>query len=59
MSVDPEKDKIELLSKIIEDQDKLVYYKLNKPREIITTCAQNGEKNIVDIIDTKERVFPI
>jgi 16S rRNA U516 pseudouridylate synthase RsuA-like enzyme len=41
MSIDPEKDKIELLNKIIEDQDKLVYYKLNKPRGIVTTCAQN------------------
>jgi 23S rRNA pseudouridine2605 synthase/23S rRNA pseudouridine2604 synthase len=48
-----------LLNKIVEDQEKLVYYKLNKPRWIVTTCAQNWEKNIVDIIDTKERVFPI
>jgi hypothetical protein len=32
MSIDPEIDKIELLNKIVEDQEKLVYYKLNKPR---------------------------
>jgi hypothetical protein len=47
------------LQKAIEKQKKLVYYKLNKPRGIVTTCAQNQEKNIIDIINIKERVFPI
>ena len=37
----------------------MVYYKLNKPRGIVTTCAQNWEKNIIDIVDIKQRVFPI
>lgn len=57
--IDPSKDKIELLDKIIEDKENLVYYKLNKPRWIVTTCAQKEEKNIIDILDIKERVFPI
>jgi len=52
-------DKIELLDKAVEEQNKLVYYKLNKPRWIVTTCAQHDEKNIVDIMDVGERVFPI
>ena len=59
MSIDPSIDKVEILDKIIKDQNKLVYYKLNKPRGIVTTCAQGEEKNIVDILDIKERVFPI
>jgi 23S rRNA pseudouridine2605 synthase/23S rRNA pseudouridine2604 synthase len=58
-SIDPEIDKIELENQIIEDQDRLVYYKLNKPRWVVTTCAQNWEKNIIDIVDIPERVFPI
>lgn len=58
-SVDPENDKIELLEKAVKLQQKLVYYKLNKPRWVVTTCAQNWETNIVDIIDIQERVFPI
>ena len=58
-SVDPENDKVELLDKAIEEQKNLVYYKLNKPRWIETTCAQHNEKNIVDIMDVNERVFPI
>jgi len=58
-SVDPDIDKIEMLDKVIEDQKNLVYYKINKPRGIVTTCAEYGDKNIIDIVDIKERVFPI
>lgn len=53
------KDKVELLDKAIKEQKKYVYYKLNKPRWIETTCAQNNNKNIIDIIDINQRVFPI
>ena len=58
-SICPEKDKVELLNKAIDEQKKLVYYKLNKPRWIETTCAQHNNKNIIDIMDVPERVFPI
>jgi 23S rRNA pseudouridine2605 synthase/23S rRNA pseudouridine2604 synthase len=59
--VDSEVDKIELLDKAIKKQKNLVYYKINKPRWIVTTCANSKiwEQNIIDIIDIKERVFPI
>jgi 23S rRNA pseudouridine2605 synthase/23S rRNA pseudouridine2604 synthase len=58
-SVDPKIDKVEMLDKAIEEQKNLVYYKLNKPGWIVTTCAQIWEKTILDIVDIKERVFPI
>jgi len=58
-TVNPDVDKIEMLDKIVEDQKNLVYYKINKPRGIVTTCAEYWDKNIIDIIDIKERVFPI
>lgn len=58
-SVDLSKDTVTLWEKAIKEQQNLVYYKLNKPRGIVTTCAQNEEKNIIDILDIKERVFPI
>ncbi len=38
---------------------KYVYYAYNKPRGIITTAPQKGERDIVSQIKTKERVFPI
>ncbi len=59
MSVTPWEDKVELQNKAIKEQNNFVYYKLNKPRWIVSTCAQNDDLNIVDIIDVKERVFPI
>ncbi|MBS9775234.1 rRNA pseudouridine synthase [Candidatus Gracilibacteria bacterium] len=58
-SVDETKDTIKLLEQAIQQQENFVYYKLNKPRGIVTTCAQHEEKNIIDIVDIQERVFPI
>jgi 23S rRNA pseudouridine2605 synthase len=59
MSVNPKEDEIIINDKIIEERSKLVYYKLNKPRDIITTCKQDGESSILDVVDIPERVFPI
>ncbi len=53
------KEDIKLLDTAIKEQKNLVYYKINKPRGIVTTCAWNGDSAIIDIIDIKERVFPI
>ena len=58
-SINPEVDKIELKDKVVEDRKKMLYYKINKPRGVITTCAQKWETAIVDIMDVKERIFPI
>ncbi len=52
-------DKVTLENKAIKEQKKLVYYKLNKPRWIVTTCAQEEENSILDLLDIKQRVFPI
>ncbi|MDD2487570.1 MAG: pseudouridine synthase [Candidatus Gracilibacteria bacterium] len=58
-SVDPETDKVTLGNMIVEDKKNHVYYKLNKPFGIITTCSQDGESSILDIVEIPERVFPI
>lgn len=57
--INPEIDKVEMLDKAVKAQKEYVYYKLNKPRWVVTTCAQIWEKTILDIIDIKTRVFPI
>ena len=59
MSVNPEIDEIIINDKVVEERSELVYYKLNKPRDIITTCKQDGESSILDVVDIPERVFPI
>lgn len=58
-SVTPWIDKVELQNEAIKEQKNLVYYILNKPRGVVTTCAQIWEKTILDLVDIKERVFPI
>lgn len=58
-SIDPDVDKVEIASQEIKKQEKLVYYKFNKPRGIETTCAQKDGQSIVDIVDVGTRVFPI
>lgn len=58
-SIDPSIDTVTLKDKAIQEQKELVYYKINKPRWIETTCAQNGENSIIDIVDISTRVFPI
>jgi len=58
-SIDPENDIVTFHDEMIRQQKNLVYYKLNKPRGIVTTCAQHDERSIIDIIDIKERVFPV
>ena len=59
--IDPEKDTVKVDDRVIEDQEHLVYYVFNKPRDIVTTCLSgiDGEQGIMDIVNIPERVFPI
>ena len=58
-SVNPDLDKVTLGQWAKLEQQQYVYYKCNKPRGIETTCAQRGGSSIIDVIDVKERVFPV
>lgn len=43
----------------IEKKQK-VYFILNKPKRVLSTAKdERGRKTVVDLIDTKERIFPI
>lgn len=57
--IDPQVDKVEMLDKAVKEQKELLYYKVNKPRWVVTTCAQSDEKTILDVIPLDKRVFPI
>ena len=59
--IDPEVDEVKHSDKIIKDQEEMVYYVFNKPRDVVTTCLswQDDEKGIMDVVDIPERVFPI
>lgn len=58
--IDPKIDKISFLDEILEEQKNFIYLKMNKPRGVVTTCASSKkEKTVLDIIDIKQRVFPV
>lgn len=55
-------DIVTFKGKVIRPVDKLVYYLLNKPRNVITTSSdERGRKTVIDIIAAKvpERIYPV
>lgn len=57
--IDTEKDNVVVDNKYIKNAQKLVYYKFNKPYWIVSTCKMDWENSILDVVNIKERVFPI
>ncbi len=59
--IDPEKDEIQFLNKIISNKmQKKVYILLNKPIDVVTTVKdQFGRRTVLDIVKVKERVVPV
>jgi pseudouridine synthase len=58
-TIEPWVDHVEVHDTAIQEVQDFVYYKMNKPRGIVTTCASRDDTGILDIVDIKERVFPI
>ena len=53
------KDSVYVDDKLVEKTDK-VYYLLYKPEKIICSLKdEKGRKTVIDLINTKERVFPV
>ncbi len=57
--IDPEKDQVEFNGQSLKSTDKPIYIALNKPPGYVTTCKQPGEKIVLDLLEIKERVYPI
>jgi 23S rRNA pseudouridine2605 synthase len=51
--IEPTKDKIEFSEEIDNIRENYIYLALNKPKGIITNCAEPGEKEIRDILPEK------
>lgn len=57
-----EKDVVKFKGKPVKPVDKLVYYLLNKPRNVLSTSQdERGRKTVIDILAKKvpERVYPV
>lgn len=53
------KDIVEVNGKVISKEEK-EYYLLNKPRGVITSTSDDKDrKTVVDLINTKARIFPV
>lgn len=60
-SVDLEKDQVffDHDPVILKPTEKKLYILLNKPPGYVTTCSQEYEKIILDLIDIEHRVYPV
>lgn len=58
--IDPDKDTIFLDGQKIETQTKYIYFILNKPKGVIsTTHDEFGRTTVTDLVDIKERLYPV
>lgn len=53
-------DTIEVGNTILDNNKNYEYYILNKPKGVVSTVSDDlGRKTVVDLIDTKTRIYPI
>ncbi len=58
--IDPQKDQVVFQGKRIHLEAEHHYYLLNKPAEVITTTTDPyGRKTIIDLIPSKDRIYPV
>jgi len=58
--VDTDKDMVAVDNNIISENNKIIYIKLYKPEGYVTTSKdQFGRKTVLDLIEIKERIYPI
>jgi 23S rRNA pseudouridine2605 synthase/23S rRNA pseudouridine2604 synthase len=57
--VDPDRDIVTYDKNIVRDTSQLVYVMLHKPAGVVTSCKQPGEKTVMNLVRTAERVYPI
>jgi len=64
LKINPKKDKVEVNGKLIKPQNKNVYIKIYKPREVLTQLGKDkfGRKTLSDLFEEvgiREKVFPV
>ena len=59
VKVDPERDAVEVDSDAIGSVSTPIYIALNKPSGYVSSCHQQNEKIVLDLLDISERVYPV
>ena len=59
--VDPQKDEVKYLNRIVKPSAKRIYLMLNKPAGCVSTCHdESGRKTVMQYVgDIKERLYPV
>jgi 23S rRNA pseudouridine2605 synthase len=59
-SVDPDRDEIRVDGRLVASVGVSRYLALHKPEGYVTsTVSEHGERTVMDLIDTSERVYPV
>jgi pseudouridine synthase len=59
VKVDPERDAVEVDRDAIRSDTAPIYIVLNKPRGYVSSCHQQNEQVVLDLLDISDRVYPI
>lgn len=57
--VDPENDTVEVRGEKIALKNSYIYIAINKPAGYVTSCSHPGERTVVELVDTENRIFPV
>jgi 23S rRNA pseudouridine2605 synthase len=60
MKADPERDRIEVQGRTVENAEPLKYIALNKPRNVISAASpQDDRKTVRDLVDEPGTLYPV
>jgi len=59
VKVDPERDAVEVECDAIRSDSTPIYIALNKPKGYVSSCRQQNEQVVMDLLDISDRVYPI
>jgi len=57
--IDPRSDTVTVDGRPVAGPGERIYIALHKPAGYVTSCRHPGEKLVVDLVDTPERIFPV
>lgn len=57
--VDSETDQVKVSGKLLKIVAKTLYIALNKPKGYVTSCNQDGNRIVLDLVDVPERIVPV
>jgi pseudouridine synthase len=59
VKVDPQLDTVEVDREAVRSDTAPIYIALNKPRGYVSSCRQQNEQTVMDLVGISDRVYPI